>query len=246
MHTVYCAERFLFGGVVVMFHLLWTVSTNWPRYWQYSRHLWCCCLSIIYWKTKHKLILKQPQYQTTLFCRQDEGPHLRHVLQIRSQLDKGHINAIDNDPRTKPTKQEGDHKEKQTDQGSGNSNGNESGKDVFKRTPQKHSCWTGQFAATGAFAGARVVLKDQVQKGFEHCQLSFTRLMAHSGTVPAEKSWLGVAGFAPKQFVKPGLVALGKCAVRLETSADLRPPVQVWFCVDDTEFVNGAQSAAPF
>ena len=47
--------------------------------------------------------------------------------------------------------------------------------------------------------------------------------MAHSGTVPAEKDWLRVAGFAPKQIIPPALVALGKCAVRLETSADLRP-----------------------
>ena len=90
-------------------------------------------------------------------------------------------------------------------------------------------------------------MKDQVQKGSELCCLSFTRLMAHSGTVRTDKDWLRVAGFAPKQFVKPGLVALGKCAVHLETSVELhRPAVSpVSRCVDDTEFVNGAQYAAP-
>ena len=76
-------------------------------------------------------------------------------------------------------------------------------------------------AATRGFAGARVVLKNQVQKPSEQCFLSIiTRLMAHHGTVLAEKDWLGVAGFAPIQFAKPALVALGKCAVRLETSGN--------------------------
>ena len=96
-----------------------------------------------------------------------------------------------------------------------------------KSTPQKTSCWRFQFAAPSGFAGARVVLKDKVQKASERCHLSFTRLVAHSGTLVADKDWLGVTGFAPKQFGKPAFAALGKCAVRLETSADLRPPVQV-------------------
>ena len=103
-----------------------------------------------------------------------------------------------------------------------------------------------QFAATRGFAGAWVVMKDPVQVASEHCILSFTRMMAHIGTVLAEKDWLGFAGFAPIQIANPGLVALGKCAVRLETSADLRPHhVKVCFCVDDTEFVNRAQCVAP-
>ena len=42
--------------------------------------------------------------------------------------------------------------------------------------------------------------------------------MAHIATVVADKDWLGVAGFAPKQFANPDFVALGKCAVHLETS----------------------------
>ena len=82
-------------------------------------------------------------------------------------------------------------------------------------------------AATRGFAGARVVLKDPVQNGSELCPLCFTRLMAHLGTVFADKDWLGVAGFAPIQKAIPGLVALGKCAVHLETSAELRHPVNV-------------------
>ena len=54
--------------------------------------------------------------------------------------------------------------------------------------------------------------------------------MAHLGTVLAEKDWLGGPmgaagfGFAPIQIGKPGLMALGKCTVHLETSADLCPP----------------------
>ena len=71
-------------------------------------------------------------------------------------------------------------------------------------------------------------MKDRVQFGSElcDCKLSFTRLVAHLGTVLAEKGWLGVAGFgfAPIQSAQPGLVALGKCGVHLETSGDLCPP----------------------
>ena len=81
-----------------------------------------------------------------------------------------------------------------------------------------------QFAATRGFAGARVVLKDQVQKGSQSCPLSFTRLMAHIGTVLTEKDWLSVARFAPIQTAFPVLVALGKCAVSIEISANC-PPV---------------------
>ena len=86
------------------------------------------------------------------------------------------------------------------------------------------SYWRFQFAAPRGFAGAWIVLKDYVQTNSEYCPLFFTRLMAHIGTVPAKKDWLRVAGFAPLQIAKPGLVALGKCAVRLDTSADLLPP----------------------
>ena len=84
-----------------------------------------------------------------------------------------------------------------------------------------------QFAATGGFAGTRVILKDPVQNGSELCLLYFTSLMAHFGTAAAEKDWLRAAGFAPRQIGKPVLVALGKCAVHLETSADLPRPSRV-------------------
>ena len=79
-----------------------------------------------------------------------------------------------------------------------------------------------QLAATGAFAGARVVMKDRVHKGSELCPLFITSLMAHNGTVPAEEDWLRLAGFAPKQTGSPELVTFGKCAVRLETSGSRR------------------------
>ena len=85
-----------------------------------------------------------------------------------------------------------------------------------------------QFAATGGFAGTRVILKDIMQNGSEDCRLYFTSfLMAHFGTAAAEKDWLRAAGFAPIQFANPGLVALGKCAVHLITSADLPRPSRV-------------------
>ena len=112
---------------------------------------------------------------------------------------------------------------------------NDNVNDGFQRT----SCWRFQLAVPRGFAGARVVLKDQVQNVSKACKLSFTRLMAHLGTVLAEKDWLRVAGFAPKQTARPGLVALGKCAVRLETSVN-RPPVRSWICFDDAKFVDGA------
>ena len=51
--------------------------------------------------------------------------------------------------------------------------------------------------------------------------------MAHLDTMFADKDWLGFAGFAPIQKTIPGLVALGKFAVRFETSAELRQPVNV-------------------
>ena len=101
-----------------------------------------------------------------------------------------------------------------------------------------------QLAATGAFAGARVVMKDRVHKGSELCPLFITSLMAHNGTVPAEEDWLRLAGFAPKQIAKPGFVAFGKFAVHLVTSG-IRRPAKVWACVDDAQFVNGAQYVAP-
>ena len=82
-----------------------------------------------------------------------------------------------------------------------------------------------QFAATRGFTGARVVLKNKVQKASQFCLLSFTRLMAHIGTVPTEKDWLSFARFAPKQTATPGLVALGKCAVSIDISADPLTPL---------------------
>ena len=81
-----------------------------------------------------------------------------------------------------------------------------------------------QFAATRGFTGARVVLKNKVQKASQFCLLSFTRLMAHIGTVPTEKDWLSFARFAPIQIAKPGLVALGKCAVSIDISAEHLTP----------------------
>ena len=104
-----------------------------------------------------------------------------------------------------------------------------------------------QFAATGGFAGTRVILKDTVQNLSEDCRLSFTSLMAHYGTAAAEKDWLRAAGFAPNQSGQPGLVALGKCVIVHPRSLPyLAVPRR---CVkgpgNETKFVDGAQSVAP-
>ena len=102
-----------------------------------------------------------------------------------------------------------------------------------------------QFAATGGFAGTRVILKDIMQNGSEDCRLSFTSLMAHYGTAAAEKDWLRAAGFAPNQSGQPGLVAFFKCVFVHPRSLPYLVKLCVKGAANETESVDGTQSVAP-